>query len=282
MHFLIIWLGFLLAYLVRLISGLPQVNYQKKWSYSLFFFAFPPLILLMTSIVIASMGYQGEMWGMKPTKISYALALSCLIFALFSLIKLSLQLYQTVKCIRQYPQVNVQQKTVRLLNTSFPYAAQVGFWRSELLISEGLLTLLSAEHLNAVISHETAHQKHKDTFVFFWLSWLEKLAFWLPNNQSLWNDLLLLRELRADHNASQEVDFLLLAESLLMVTESAMQETEKFDYGFVCPLINYRLQERIDALIERNQSVVKFNWYQLIWLVLVFLPWITIPYHNSI
>lgn len=282
MHFLIICLGLLLAYSVRLISGLPQFKYQKKWSYSLFFFAFPPLVLLMTSIVIISMGYHGEMWGIKPSKISYGLAVSFLIWSIISLIKLSIQLAQTIKHLHQYSQVNIQGKSVRLLKTSFPYAAQIGFWQSELLVSQGLIELLSPEHLTAVISHETAHQKHKDTFFFFWLSWLEKLTFWLPNNQLLWNNLLLLRELRADHTASQEIDFLLLAESLLMVTESAMTETQKFNYDFVCPLINYRLQERIDALIDTNDSVSKFNWSNLIWLILIFLPWITMPYHNSI
>lgn len=282
MHFLIICLGILVAYSVRLSSNLGTIDYQKKWGYSLFFFAFPPLILLMTSIVILSMGYQGEMWGMKPSKISFALALSFLIWSLISLIKLSIQLKQTIKHLHQYSQLNIQGKSVRLLNTSFPYAAQVGFWQSELLVSQGLIELLSPEHLSAVISHETAHQKHRDTFFFFWLCWLEKLTFWLPNNQLLWNNLLLLRELRADHTASQEIDFLLLAESLLRVTESAITETKKFNYDFVCPLINYRLQERIDALIDSNESISQFNWSNLIWLILIFIPWITIPYHNSI
>lgn len=280
MHFLLIWLGIVLAYLVRLISGLPHLNYPKKWSYILFFFAFPPLILLMTSIVIITMGYHGEMWGMKTTKISYIFALFFLIWSLISLIKLAWQLRQTIQHTRQYPLVNLQEKSVRILNTSFPYAAQVGFWQSELLISEGILNLLSPEHLTAVISHETAHQKHKDTFVFFWLCWLEKLAFWLPNNQSLWNNLLLLRELRADNTASQEIDFLLLAESLLLVTESSIKNQEYFDYDFVCPLINYRLQERIDALIDNKDYSANFNWYQIIWLILVFTPFLTIPFHN--
>jgi Zn-dependent protease with chaperone function len=282
MHFLIICLGLLLAYLVRLISNSLTIDFQKQWSYSLFFFAFPPLVLLMTSLVILSMGYHGEMWGMKPSKISFALALSFLIWSGISLIKLSIQLQQTIKHLHQYSQLNIQGKSVRLLQTSFPYAAQIGFWQSELLVSQGLIKLLSPEHLTAVISHETAHQKHRDTFFFFWLCWLKKITFWLPNNQLLWDNLLLLRELRADHTAAEEVDFLLLAESLLMVTKSAITETQKFNYDFVCPLINYRLQERIEALIDNNRSISQLNWGNLIWLILVFIPWLTIPYHNSI
>lgn len=281
MHFLIIWLTILIAFLVRLISCLPQINYQKKWGYSLFFFAFPPLIILMTSIVIISMGYHGEMWGMKPSKISYGLAWFFFIFALISLINLAIKLYQTIKNIQQYEEVNLQEKSARLIDISVPYAAQIGFWQSELVISKGLFKLLSPEHLTAVISHENAHQKHKDPFFFFWLSWLEKIAFWLPNNKFLWQNLLLMRELRADNTASQEIDFLLLAESLLIVTESLVKQNKIIDNDFVCPLINYRLQERIDALISSQDFYSKFNWYQLAWLVFVFLPWITIPYHNS-
>ena len=54
-------------------------------------------------------------------------------------------------------------------------------------------------------------------FGFFWWGWLRRLTEWLPHSKELWQELLLLRELRADQWAAQQVDPLVLAESLLLM-----------------------------------------------------------------
>ena len=137
---------------------------------------------------------------------------------------------------------------------------------------------MSQEHLKAVIAHETAHETYKDPFFFFWLSYLEKLTFWLPNNQKLWENLLLLRELRADKTAATKVDFLLIAESLISVTSATAKQKEFLNLSRQCPFNDNRLEERINNLLEENNQL-KFNWWQIIWLVLIFIPYTFVPFH---
>ncbi|WP_017293686.1 M56 family metallopeptidase [Geminocystis herdmanii] len=280
MHFILIFTALFIAYTVRSISTLKQVKYQKKWGLSLFLFTFPPLLLLMTCLAVFLMGYHGEMWGIKASKFSYYLAEGFVIFAIFTLIKTIWNLHQLSLLIQEYPLANINGEDIKIIDTSFPYAAQVGFWDSQLVLSQGLIQLLSPEHLNAVIAHETAHKINRDPFFFFWLSYLERLTFWLPNNQNLWNNLLLLRELRADKIASKTVDFLLIAEALLTVTNASIEQEKPLKFNWECPFTNCRLEERIDNLLTESDESSNFNWGQVIWLFLVFIPWIFFPFHN--
>lgn len=280
MHFMLIFTALLIAYIVRSISRFKQVKYHKKWGLSLFLFTFPPLLLLMTCLTVFLMGYHGEMWGIKVSKFSYYLAESFVIFAIVTLIKTIGNLHQLSSLIKKYPSVNINGQPIKIIDTCFPYAAQVGFWESQLVLSQGLIKLLSPEHLKAVIAHETAHKINKDPFFFFCLSYLEKLTFWLPNNKNLWNNLLLLRELRADKIAAKTVDFLLIAEALLTVTNASIELEKPLKFNWECPFINCRLEERIDNLLTESEESSNFKWWQIIWLFLVFIPWTFFPFHN--
>ena len=278
MHLVLLIIALATAYLTRLISQFPGIKYHKKWGLSLFFFIFPPLILLMTCLTVTLMGYQGEMWGLKASRFSYYLAFSYVLIAVFNLLISFVNLHKLGQLIKQYPSQTIGEQTIKILPSSFPYAAQVGFWRSQLVLSTGLLKLLPQEHLNAVIAHENAHQTHKDPFFFFWLSYLERLTFWLPNNRSLWHNLLLLRELRADQTAAETVDFLLIAESLITVTSATAKQKESLDLAWQCPFNDNRLEERINNLLEENNSY-QFNWTQIIWLIFIFIPYSFLPFH---
>ena len=85
-----------------------------------------------------------------------------------------------------------------------------------------MLDALDRPHLDAVLAHEQAHVYYRDTFWFFWLGWIRSFTIWLPNTEAVWQELLLLRELRADRQATEQVDFLLLAESLLIVAQNPL------------------------------------------------------------
>ncbi len=280
MHFILIFSALLIAYGLRLISQLKGIKYEKKWGLSLFLFGFPPLLLLMTCFTVFFMGYHGEMWGIKASKWSYYLSILFLIFAAFSFLKIIWHLRKLSRLVKEYPLQNIGSKKIKILETSFPYAAQVGFWRLQLVISSGLIDLLSEEHLNAVIAHESAHEIHKDSFFFFWLSYLEQLTFWLPNNENLWNNLLLLRELRADNTAAKTVDYLLIAEALVIVTTAVISERKPLMFNLECPFTNCRLEERIENLLNNSPNSPKFNWQQILWLILIFIPWMFFPFHN--
>ncbi len=279
MHFTLIFLALISAFSIRLIPINSNDISLKNWSYYLFLFTFPPLILIMTFLSIICMGYKGEMLGFSADKFSYFLAVIFIILSLFSLLKLSYQGWLSLDKIKNYPLVLVENKLVRIIDISFPYAGQIGFWQSELVITNGLIKMLSSDHLKAVIAHEEAHYNYRDTFNFFWLGYLKNITFWLPNTYELWQELLLMRELRADKKAAEKVDFLLLAESLLLVTESTINSPLNFDQLLICGFSNHRLNERINALLNPTKYTHNSNLYHPLWLLLALLPLLTIPFH---
>ena len=278
MHLAMILITLALATGLRLVAQ-PRENYVSTWQLSLFFFLCPPLLLLMTALAILCMGYQGEMLGLPASRLSYILASVFLSWGLLSLVKLAYRAWQLQHELRQCSQQSIQGKIARILEVDWLYSAQIGFWEPELVVSRGLLTTLDSEHLQAVLAHEQAHYDYRDTFWFFWLGWLRSFTAWLPNTESYWQELLLLRELRADRRAIAEVDALVLAESLLTVAKNLLPAPESFCATFSCATPPSRLSMRIDALFTNSDTTPTWSWWSWIWLILLLLPWATIPLH---
>jgi Zn-dependent protease with chaperone function len=144
-------------------------------------------------------------------------------------------------------------------------------------VSQGLCQLLDAEHLQAVLLHEQAHSYYRDTFWGFWLGWLRRLTAWLPHTEALWQELLFLRELRADHWAAQQSDPLLLAEALLSVV--SMPVAPELGTALKPEAVNQRLAQRIEALLQppEDTPIDRWRWVNLAW---VLLPLLVIPFHH--
>ena len=283
MHLIILILAVAIAWQLRTL--VPILNNQSAFSLqkTLFFFIFPPLLLLITTFSIALMGYQGMMFGLQASWLSYGLAIAFLVGSLGVGIYRLWQAVQSIREIRHYAQRLTQNQPTRILDISFPYSAQIGLWNPELVISQGLLDSLDDEHLQAVLAHENAHYYYRDTFWFFCLGWLRQITFWLPQTEQLWQDLLFLREVRADQKASQEVDVLLLAESLMIVAKNAQEISVLPNFGTICAAFNHqdnRLMTRINYLIEPSETLVinnnLFDWFLF---GLAFIPLILIPLH---
>ncbi|NEQ16469.1 MAG: M48 family metalloprotease [Moorea sp. SIO3E2] len=284
----------------------------RRWQQVLVQFLAPPLLLLTTALAVLSMGPKGQMIGLRTDWLSYCLALGFLGWAVVLWLKSAKLGWQSLQQVRSLPQICLingqwqngqwervencpgltptpeslasQGQLARLLDTPIPFIAQIGFWQPELVVSQGLLETLSSEHLEAVITHELAHHHYRDTFWFFWLGWIHRITAWLPNTESLWQELLNLREIRADHWAAKRVDALLLAESLLTMVSSPMITTENFCAPFSRPVPPSRFQERIDALLTEPESATgtsswnySWNWS---WLLYVLLPLLVVPFHQ--
>lgn len=151
------------------------------------------------------------------------------------------------------------------------------------MVSQGLMESLTDAQLQAVLVHEMGHYAYRDTFWFFWLGWLRRLTTWLPNTQALWEELLLLREIRADQWAAQQVDQLVLAESLVQVAKAPLMQTCSLAAAFSCQAVGDRMQERIDALLSEPSE---FDWQHPIslwtwcWLAWIVLPLLAVPFHH--
>lgn len=281
MHLMIILFALGCAIGLRLIPFPQGGSWHQRWQKSLFLFVCPPLVLLMTALAVLSMGTTGEMLGLEASWFSYILALGFVGWGLLNLMGLVGQLWQSQHRIHRLSQQIVIGKTARILEDDFPYSAQIGFWQPELVVSRGLLNLLDQTHLEAVIAHEQAHFNYRDTFWFFILGWLQTLTRWLPHTQELWQELLLLREMRADRFASQQVDPLVLAESLLYLAKAPFKSPNDHSLFFSCSIRSSRLAERIDAILREDSDTLTWGWWVWILLFWVCLPWITVPFHYS-
>jgi Zn-dependent protease with chaperone function len=254
---------------------------------------FSPLLLLVTTVAVLDMGQAGQMLGLPVGEIGFSCALSFLSVAVGCLLWRLGQTWRSLHKIRQHPTVDLQapalqNRTAYLLDTDLPFAAQVGFWHSNLVVSRGLLAHLSAQHVMAVLTHEQAHAYYRDTFWFFWLGWLRQITAWLPNTERLWQELLLLREMRADQWASSQVDALLVAEALLQMTQLPLMDLENSCAAIGSSLAHTRLEERIEALLAAAQPTpptadnfgdtpVQVPWF---WLLFTLMPLSTVVLHH--
>jgi Zn-dependent protease with chaperone function len=279
MHLIMILISLSLAWFLRMMPLSFAGTWNERWHKALFLSLFPSLLLLTTAISLICMGFKGQMLGMQASWIGYSVAILFLTVAVGCLLKLSYQGYITIRQISFYSQQIVLGKKAKIIKIDFPYSAQIGFWKSQLVISQGLLDSLDREHLEAVLAHEQAHYVYKDTFWFFWLGWLQSLTNWLPNSEILRQELLLLREMRADRIAAQQVDPLLLAESLLTVAKAPIRSSQVFCATFSDTVPANRLEERIDALFTEFESNLSLGWWSWSWIVLISVPLLTVPLH---
>jgi Zn-dependent protease with chaperone function len=233
----------------------------------------------MTATAVVCMGTQGKMGGMYTNSSSYLLALIFLVLFNILGIKLTFQGWKSIKSARQCPQINLAGKQVRLLQTAALFAGQMGFWQPELVLSQGLLDTLSPAHLESVLAHEQGHYQYRDTFWFFWLGWMRSCTACLPNTESLWQELLMLRELRADSYAASQVDPLVLAESLLLVVNSQPLASEVCCAALGSSGVD-RLEQRIDALLTPPETTPEAQLQSWHIFLFAFLPLLTVVFHT--
>ncbi|TAE59039.1 MAG: M56 family peptidase [Nostocales cyanobacterium] len=279
MHLLMIISAITIAYWLRLSASIPDGNWQLRWRKTLFLFLFPPLLIFMTVTAIVCMGTQGKMGGMYTGSFSYIIAL--IILGSFNILglKQAFQGWKSVKSARQCPHIHLAGKPVRLLQTNALFAGQMGFWQPELVVSQGLLENLSPAHLESVLAHEQGHYLYRDTFWFFWLGWMRSCTAWLPKTEALWQELLMLRELRADSYAASQVDPLTLAESLLLVVSNQTLISEVCCAALGSSAVD-RLEQRIDALLTPTEPTSEMQIQSWHLFLLAFLPLVTVIFHT--
>jgi Zn-dependent protease with chaperone function len=279
MHFTLLTVSMSAAVAFRLMWRSRAADWNTRWQWALGAFLFSPLLLITSAIAILLMGPRGRMVHTWDGWSSYGIAIAFLTIAILLLVQLAIQARRSLEKIHQLPQETILSTQARLLQHSTPYIAQIGLWNPELVISEGLLETLDESHLQVALTHEKAHRHYRDTFWFFWLGGLRRLTAWLPNTEALWQELIFLRELRADRWAAQQTDGLLLAEALLSIVSASQVESEPWIAALGDAIPQTRLSERIDALLDDSEPVVEKPFAVWIWLSIVLLPLLMIPFH---
>lgn len=280
MHLVMLLWAITLAVGVRFAWTRSTADWHRRWQLTLGAFLFSPLLLIVSAIAIVWMGPAGQMvrwwegWG------SYVLAIGFLSVAVGLGVQLAIEAQRSLAQVRQMPEQEIQSTAVRLVENPTPFIAQVGFWNPELVMSQGLLATLDEEHLAVALMHESAHHYYRDTFWFFWLGWLRRLTCWLPNTEALWQELMILRELRADRWAGQRVDRLLLAEALLSVVSASQVTADPWLAALSDASVKDRLTERIDALLDETEVEPRQSVWVWLGFVVVLLPLLMVPFHS--
>ena len=279
MHLTLLLVSVSAAIGLRLFWRGEDPDWNIRWQRALGAFLVSPLLLITSAIAILWMGPRGQMvrswegWG------SYEIAIGFLALAVFLVIQLAMQAQRSLEKIYQMPEKTILSTPARLLEHPTPYIAQIGFWNPELVISAGLLDTLDEAHLQVALTHEKAHRYYRDTFWFFWLGGLRRLTAWLPNTEALWQELIFLRELRADRWAVQQTDGLLLAEALLSIVSALQAQSEPWIAALSDSVPQARLNERIDALLDESKSLPMKPTALWIGLPIVLLPLLIVPFH---
>lgn len=278
MHFTLLIVSISAAIAFRLAWTSRSADWNSRWQWTLGAFLFSPLLLITSAIAILCMGPRGRMVHAWDGWSTYGIAIAFLTIGIILFVQLAMQARRSVEKIHQLPQEIVLSTQARLLQHSTPYIAQIGFWNPELVISKGLLETLDESHLQVALTHEKAHRYYRDTFWFFWLGGLRRLTAWLPNTEALWQELIFLRELRADRWAAQQTDGLLLAEALLSIVSASQVESDPWMAAFSDVMPRSRLNERIDALLDDSETSTENSrvWFGLL---IVLLPLCIIPFH---
>ncbi len=253
-------------------------SWNQRWIATMFTFLLPPVLLITSAIALLWMGPHGmgisrwEGWGTYGSAIGF-------LFAMMTIaIQQSCQAIQELNDLRKYPTRQFMETIARILPIDLPFIAQVGFWSPEIVLSEGILTALSEEQLQAVLAHEKAHAIYHDTFWFFGFGVVRRLTFWLPNTEGLWQELLLLRELRADRVAAQMSDPLVLAEALVALVRSPMVQSD-WSATLHPQLLDDRFSERIDAILMAEPLMPIPGWLMGAIVFAGILPLMMVPFH---
>lgn len=259
----------------------PSAPWHRRWQSALVAFCLPPLLLLSIAGAVIHMGHSGTMLGLPVGQLGCWVAMAILLSGAGMLAFLLGQEVRSRHSLQRYAVITLPTgETARCLPTESPLAAQVGFLAPQLVVSQGLLRHLNLQEIQAILTHEQAHRHYRDTFWFFWLGWLRRLTFWLPNTLALWQELLLLRELRADQWAANRVDPLLLAELLLKLVAFPLNPPLGNLIAFSQELSAGRLEQRVDALLAETHSPQAFPRTSLLWLLAPLTPLATIFLHS--
>ena len=231
--------------------------WSTRWRRAVMAFVVPPLLLIATATAIISMDGATSYLPLEEL-FSHVLSVVFLWIGLLVWMHIGWAACRTQLLVMKVPAREIEntERTHlaigRVIDVPVLFSAQIGLWSSELVVSKGLIEHLDDDHLAAVLAHESGHAHYRDTFWFFWLGGLQRLTAWLPYSEALWQELLLLREIRADRWAARSVDNLVLAESLMSVITAPLMPLEAVCAGFSCAAPRSRSPLRRSAAPRRE------------------------------
>jgi|SRR5699024_8875337 len=156
-------------------------------------------------------------------------------FKLYKERKLSLE-------INQYYQESVEE--IMVLSYPAPFAITMGFVRSKIVLTTGLINLLTNDELDAVIVHEAYHNKNRDPLKIFLLTLSASVLWYIPIQKWFMKTYGMLQEVLADEHAIEQQDTATnLGSALLKMLKVGKQKNMPFVcVSFADTSVNYRIE----------------------------------------
>lgn len=127
-------------------------------------------------------------------------------------------------------------------------AFTMGFRRPIIVLSSGLISMLDRDELEAVVEHETFHQKNYDAMKIFILQLISQSLWYIPLTKWSYQNLKIISELLADEYAIHRTGSeLWLSSALLKLIRNCFsKDIRPVLTHFSDGDINYRLQQLVD------------------------------------
>ncbi len=161
---------------------------------------------------------------------------------------------------------NLSVEDIVYLNLTAPHAFCLGFWRPRIWLTAGLVTLLTAEELTAVVAHEVYHCHRRDPLRLLISRALKSAFFFLPMVGDLVKFVELQQEIAADRSV---IEYLGDDLPLLCVFQKLLTQDVKETPLPGATVTPFNVTEaRLRQLIDPLQST-PFNWRNTIanWII---------------
>ena len=188
------------------------------------------------------------------------------IYTLFiTLWKIALQFYHAIRMKKRFEQYIENRLTIDMnraygegqdsfivISHPRPLAITMGFMRPKIVLSTGLMNLLTEDELKAVISHEMYHKEHRDPLSIFLMALCSSTMWYIPILKWCNQKYRIVKELLADEYAIEKQQTSVnLGSALLKMLKVSKHEKMPFAYAsFADTSVNYRIDYILNPLRE--------------------------------
>lgn len=201
----------------------------------------------------------------------------------FMLYRLWLNLWTSSRLRKQLQKLSSPQAGYQLLEHEQPVVFTVGWWRSQIYVTKGLMDSCSGHDLAVILAHEHAHSKRFDNIRLLSAT-LFTLVLPRRLGEQLLSDLHLLIESACDFAAARRFGELNVAETLLKVQKLSPAHWQFGNQVILSEFTGAEIEQRVRALIQgRKPSLMQHAGLQvsLLFLITASLGLVE-PLHHSV
>lgn len=225
------------------------------------------------------------------SSLRYALDLLVFYTVLYLMWKISSQLINSWKLKRKFKQYqditltnefncmyHNEKDDIVVISHPIPLAITMGFIKPKIVVSTGVINLLTEEELRSVISHELYHYRNRDPLKVFLITLCASTMWYIPILQWFTQQYRIIQEILADEYAIKRQNTpVYLSSALLKMIKVGKQHKMPFAYvSFADTSVNYRIEyilnpiKNIEWKIPKKESYISLFIFLLICLFFIY------------